>query len=97
MGTDPKAYWLLLYDYVEDYAERRAPFREAHLGLAREAHDRGELVMAGALADEPYGAVFVFAADEPSVAEDFARADPYVKQGVVTSWRVRRWNVVVGG
>ena len=97
MGTDPKRYWLLVYEYVEDYVERRAPFRQAHLELAHHAHDRGELVMAGALADEPYGAVFVFGADEASVAEDFARTDPYVNEGVVTSWRVRGWNVVVGG
>jgi hypothetical protein len=29
-------------------------------------------------------------------AEDFARNDPYVKAGLVTAWRVRQWNVVVG-
>jgi uncharacterized protein YciI len=97
VGTDPKAYWLLLYDYVEDYVERRAPFRQAHLDLAQQAYDRGELVLAGALADRPFGAVLVFAAADASVAEDFARADPYVNEGVVTSWRVRPWNVVVGG
>ncbi len=97
MGTDPKRYWLLLYEYVGDYVERRAPLRQAHLELAQQAHDRGELIMAGALADEPYGAVLVFRADDASVAKDFAQADPYVNEGVVTSWRVRGWNVVVGG
>ena len=91
------SYWLLLYDVVDDYVERRAPFRPAHLELARQAHGRGELVMAGALNDPADGAVFVFQADDPSVVEEFARADPYVTGGIVTSWRVRRWNVVVGG
>ncbi|MDQ4098753.1 MAG: YciI-like protein [Actinomycetota bacterium] len=90
-------YWLLLYDVVDDYVERRAPFRQAHLQLARQAHERGELAMAGALADPADGAVLVFTADDPAVVEAFARADPYVKEGLVTSWRVRRWNVVVGG
>jgi uncharacterized protein YciI len=31
------------------------------------------------------------------VAEDFARADPYVRNGLVTRWRVREWSVVIGG
>ena len=89
--------FLLLYDYVEDYVERRGPFRPAHLALAQQAHDRGELLMAGALADSPPGAVFVFSVGDRSVVEAFVEADPYVREGVVTSWRVRPWNVVVGG
>jgi uncharacterized protein YciI len=31
------------------------------------------------------------------VAENFARADPYVTRGLVKSWRVREWTVVIGG
>ena len=91
------SYCLLLYEYVEDYVERRAPFRQAHLALADQAHERGELVMAGALCDSPPGAVFVFSVEDPSVVDAFVGADPYVSGGVVTSWRVRPWNVVVGG
>ncbi|HEX7166247.1 MAG TPA: YciI-like protein [Acidimicrobiales bacterium] len=89
-------YWLLFYDVVADYSERRAPFRDEHLALARDAHERGELVMAGALADPPDGAVLVFTGDDPGAATRFAEADPYVRNGVVTSWRVRSWTVVVG-
>jgi uncharacterized protein YciI len=91
------AYWLLLYDVVDDYLERRQAFRESHLGLAKAALERGELVMAGALAEPADGAVFVFKADTAQVAEDFAAADPYVTNGIVTSWRVRAWTVVIGG
>lgn len=89
-------YWLLLYDVVGDYVARRAPYRAEHLALATEALDRGELVMAGALADPPDGAVLVFEGDSGDAAEAFARADPYVKNGLVTRWRVRQWTVVVG-
>jgi hypothetical protein len=92
----PASYWLLFYDVVDDYVERRTPLRAEHLGLARAAHERGELLLAGALADPPDGAVLVFAGDDASVAEDFAAADPYVRNGLVTSWRVRAWTVVVG-
>jgi uncharacterized protein YciI len=89
-------YFALMYDVVDGFVDKRLPFREAHLALVRAAHARGELVMAGALAD-PAGALLVFRADSPEPAERFARADPYVTNGLATSWRVRPWNVVVGG
>lgn len=89
-------HYLLFYDAAPDYVERRAAFRAEHLKLARDAHARGELVLAGALADPVDGAVLLFRADSPEPAEAFARADPYVRQGLVRSWRVREWNTVVG-
>lgn len=94
-------WYLLLYDVVPDYRERRAPLRDAHLGLVREAHARGELVLAGAHqdpADETFdGAVLVFKTSDRAVVQRFVDADPYVKNGLVTRSRIRRWNVVVGG
>ena len=88
-------YWLLLYDVVDDYVERRAAWRDDHLGLARAAAERGELVLAGALADPVDGAVLAFRTDDPSVIEDLVANDPYVREGLVTSWRIRRWSVVI--
>lgn len=90
-------YYLLLYDYVENAVERRAPFREAHLALAREALGRGELVMGGAFADPVDGALLLFRAESPAVVEAFVAKDPYVASGLVTRWRIRPWTVVVGG
>jgi uncharacterized protein len=90
-------YFLLFYDVVDDYVERRAAFREAHLGLARETYERGELVLAGALADPVDGAVLLFRGADPSVADRFAQRDPYVVNGLVKNWHVREWTVVVGG
>jgi len=90
-------HYLLLYEYVENAVEKRAPFREEHLGLARAAQQRGELVLAGAFADPVDGAALVFKGDTPAVAESFVRDDPYVKGGLVTRWRVRPWTVVIGG
>jgi uncharacterized protein len=89
-------YSLLFYDYVDNIAERRAPFREAHLALAREMHERGVLLMAGALVEPLDGAVLAFATDDRSVVENFIAQDPYVGEGLVTSWRIRSWNVVIG-
>jgi uncharacterized protein len=87
---------ILFYDVVDDYVERRAPFRQLHLDLAKQAHQRGELVLAGALAEPADGAVLVFRGDSTAVAEAFAKADPYVQNGLVTSWRVRKWTTVIG-
>ena len=93
--ADPK-YWLLFYDLVDDYLERRVPLRDDHLARAGQARERGELLLAGALADPVDGAVLVFTADDASVVENFARKDPYVQQGLVREWRVRPWTVVIG-
>jgi len=87
---------LLEYTLAEDYLERRAALREDHLALARAAHERGELVLAGALPDPYDRALLVWRAPREAV-ERFAADDPYVLQGLVTSWTVREWNVVVGG
>lgn len=89
-------YFVLQYDVVEDYVRRRAPFRDHHLRLVGEAHARGELSIAGALGDPPDGVLLIFR-DAAEAAERFARADPYVANGLVTGWRVRPWHVAVGG
>jgi len=90
-------HWLLLYTYAPDYLEKRAAIRPAHLELARASVARDELQLGGAVPqdDPPFG-LLLFKAETEKVAEDFARNDPYVSQGVVTSWRVREWITVVG-
>ena len=89
-------HFLLFYEVVENYAELRVPFRKLHLQHALDAKARGELVLAGALADPADGAVLMFQGETGAAAEEFARNDPYVKNGLVTSWRVREWTTVVG-
>jgi uncharacterized protein len=89
-------HYLLFYDAAPGYLERRANFRAGHLEHAWEAKRRGELVLAGALADPVDGAVLLFQGDSPEVAGEFARKDPYVTNGLVASWRVREWTTVVG-
>ena len=89
-------HYLLLYDVVDDYVARRAPLRAAHIAHARAAVARGELVLGGALANPPDGAILLFRGDSPAAAETFARTDPYVVNGLVRQWRVREWTTVVG-
>jgi uncharacterized protein len=87
---------LLEYALVPDYLERRAALREEHLDLARAAHERGELLLAGALPDPFDRALLIWTAPR-EVVERFAAEDPYVRHGLVSAWTVREWNVVVGG
>lgn len=89
-------YFVLRYEVVENFGERRTPLREEHLKLVREAHARGDIVMAGAVGNPPEGALVVFRSESVSTAENFARSDPYVTRGLVTRWTVQPWNVVVG-
>ena len=89
-------YYALFYEVVDDFVARRAPFRREHLRLAAEARKRGEILLAGALAEPADRALIVFHAADKSLAEAFARQDPYVVNGLVKKWEVRPWNVVVG-
>ncbi len=95
-GRERMAYFALIYHVVDDYVERRAGFRDQHLQLARASHERGELLLGGAFADPVDMALLIFRAPGRSVAEDFARHDPYVVNGLVRRWEVRSWAVAVG-
>ncbi len=89
-------HFALLYDLVPDYLERRGAFRQEHLALAQQAAARGELLLGGAFAEPADGALLVFRAADAKAVEAFVQSDPYVKNGLVRSWRVRPWTVVVG-
>src|SRR2546425_13270628 len=89
-------HYLRLYDVVEDYATARTKFRALHVEYARRAVERGELILAGALANPIDGAVLLFRGTSPAAVEQFAKSDPYVTNGVVKAWRVREWTTVVG-
>ncbi|MBC8077610.1 MAG: YciI family protein [Chloroflexales bacterium] len=89
-------HYLLIYELAPDYLERRGAFRNEHLALAWQAHTDGALLLAGALAELVDRAVLLFKGDTPAAAEQFAANDPYVRNGLVTSWSVRLWTTVVG-
>jgi uncharacterized protein len=89
-------HFLMFYELADDYLARRAQYREIHLKKAWESHARGELVLAGALADPVDSAVLLFAADSRAVPEEFAKSDPYVINGIVRRWHVREWTTVAG-
>jgi len=89
-------HYILFYEYSPDYLERRGEFRDQHMALAKASLDRGDFFLGGAFANPADGAAIVFKGDSQKVAESFAKEDPYVINGLVTSWSVREWTTVAG-
>jgi uncharacterized protein YciI len=96
MEVEASMHYLLFYEVGADYVSRRAQYRNIHLEKAWAASERGELVLAGAFANPSDGAVLLFRGESPEVAERFAKADPYVTNGIVKRWYVREWSTVAG-
>src|SRR5688500_16076244 len=89
-------HFLLFYETSPDYLERRPTFRGAHLGAARASIARGELQLGGAFNNPVDGALLLFKGESAAVAEEFAKGDPYVLNGLIKRWWVREWTTVVG-
>ncbi|MEZ5956073.1 MAG: YciI family protein [Hyphomonadaceae bacterium] len=90
-------HFVLIYDYAPDWMDKRGVVRPAHLELCRASAARDELQLGGAVpGGDPAFGLLLFKAETVQTAEDFARADPYVAQGVVAKWRVCEWITVVG-
>jgi uncharacterized protein len=92
--SDEAAHHLLIYDYVENMLERRAPHREAHLARIRAEREAGRITLAGALGDPPTGAAIVWRGVDADWIEAWVPGDPYVEAGLVTAWRVEPWKLV---
>jgi len=95
-APNQEKHFLLIYEVVDDYVAKRSPYRAEHLALAERAANRDELVLGGALAEPVDNAILLFRSKDAKVAESFALADPYVKNGLVTKWTVREWTTVAG-
>eukprot|EP00525_Craspedostauros_australis_P003192 CAMPEP_0198129254 /NCGR_PEP_ID=MMETSP1442-20131203/51291_1 /TAXON_ID= /ORGANISM="Craspedostauros australis, Strain CCMP3328" /LENGTH=141 /DNA_ID=CAMNT_0043789617 /DNA_START=115 /DNA_END=540 /DNA_ORIENTATION=+ len=89
--------FVLTYDYIPDVLEKRGPYREGHIGLAKKLIGEGKCVSGGPIGEVamevPTGAIFVF--NDAASAELFVEQDPYVSAGIVTGHKIQEWNVVV--
>ena len=74
-------YYILKYHLADDYLERRSSYREEHLQLAGQLHQKGKLILGGALTDLTDEALLVFYVENKSVIENFISKDPYIKNG----------------
>jgi uncharacterized protein YciI len=100
--------YLLKYDYIPDVLEKRGPFRERHLELAKQLIAEGKCLSGGpttpttTVGDKeqqatatvaPTGALFIFT--DKNAAKQFVDQDPYVSNGIVSGHVIEEWNIVV--
>lgn len=95
-GEELAVHYMLTYEYTDNAADKRTPFRAMHLSLLRDLHEDGLVLMAGAWADPLDGAAIVFNVEQRATVESFVKEDPYVANGIVRSWQIREWSVAIG-
>jgi len=89
-------YYILFYQYVDNIEEKRAPYRPDHLALAKSFNEAGNMPLVGVTGTPINGAILVFNVDNEAQVKEFVNQDPYVKNGLVTDWRIESWNIVIG-
>lgn len=92
----PSPQYVLQYKYVTDVLEKRGPFRQGHIELAKSMIQDGTCLSGGPFGppgSDPTGAFFFFT--QKDAAESFVQNDPYVANGIVTDNSIVEWNVVV--
>jgi uncharacterized protein len=83
--------YVLLYESADDVLSKAPTHFAAHSARGHEFHERGSLLAYGPFGDpQQEGSMAVFTTRE--AAEEFARGDPFVLNGVVRRWEIRAWN-----
>ena len=77
----------MFYELAEDGLAKVPANMAGHQARLREFHGRGVLLMAG-----PYGAPPVGVFTSRAAAEEFARDDPFMLNGVVGRCSIHDWN-----
>lgn len=95
-AAGPPTYLLLTLDYVEDILEKRDPYRAEHIAGAKAQDEAGKCVLAGALQNPTDKGVFVFKDCDEAYVKAFVEGDAYYKAGLVPSYTIRPWMIVVG-
>jgi uncharacterized protein YciI len=86
--------YVLIYDSADDVAQTAPVHFAAHRARWKDFQADGTLLLIGPYSDQS-GALAVFTTRE--AAEEFARSDPFVLNGVVRAWSVKEWAEALGG
>ena len=92
----PATTYLMSYQSVEDFLPLALKHGAAHRERLRLFHSRGTLLMAGPL-DEPMNGDAIGLFTTGQAAEEFVAGDPFVVNGVVARWTIRRWTDFLSG
>jgi uncharacterized protein YciI len=86
--------YVLFYESADDIRSKAPPNLPAHREHWHAFQTAGTLLMIGTFGNpQEEGAMSVFTTRE--AAEEFARGDPFVLNGVVRNWYIREWNEVI--
>lgn len=88
-------YYLLIYELEDNYLTAREAFRAQHFAHVQSAQARGEFMLGGAF-DPATEAGLLFKVSDPSIIENFVKTDPYVINGLVKAWHIKKWTIVIG-
>jgi len=86
--------YALRYELDPDAYAQRMPYRSEHLALIESWREQGKIVLAGPLGDPPTYSIIAFEVEDPAEIDEFVAADPYVQQGIASSYDIVPWNVV---
>ena len=92
-SEQPAKQYIVRYDYASDVLERRGPYREEHLALAKRSCISGGPTASTKNPSQPTGALFIF--PDSLSAMSFVDNDPYVSAGIVTEYSVEEWTVAI--
>jgi uncharacterized protein YciI len=83
--------YVLLYASAHDVLTKAPVHFEAHRARGEAFHERGSLIAYGPFGDpQDQGSMAVFTTRE--AAEEFAREDPFVINGIVRDLEIREWD-----
>ncbi len=85
--------YVLLYESADDFRTKAPLHFPAHRARWEAFRTAGTLLLIGPFADPRGGAMGVFTTRE--AAEEFARGDPFVLNGVVRGWQIREWDEAI--
>jgi uncharacterized protein YciI len=93
--ADTPPTFLVIYSYVADMEQRRAPYREDHLAWLRKLADGGILLVAGATREPVDTGVLVVRAADVHEVRRLLLDDPYAAANLISGVVVRPFGLVV--
>lgn len=86
------AFFTTSFDTIEEAQAQFPDALAAHIARSKEFHQAGTLLMAGAFLKnpgEPLSTMAILTSRE--AAEEYAKGDPFVLNGMVANWYIREW------
>jgi hypothetical protein len=82
--------YIMWGSYCDNVAERRAPYRQAHLDGLSKHKNEGLLITVGPTKDltKVFG---IYEAENEEIVRALIEADPYWQNGIWTEYEIKEW------